>query len=407
MFATSDPIGRLLRVHQESVPDGFVEAIAEAIAGMGGRDVVLFLVDYAQLELTPHPDVLPHGEEPAVASLDGSMAGRAFTSQSALAVEREDGWHVWVPVSDRADRLGVLAMTLSAWDEQIESRCLELGLVAAPLLIASAQYTDLPHLLRRRQRMDLPAEMQWSLLPPLSFSAGGASVAAMLEPAYEVGGDCFDYAYNGGRLDFAIFDMVGHGLRSAVLASLVVGAYRHGRREGNELPELAEAIDAAARTHPGALAFATGVLAQLDVNTGHLRWLTCGHPQPLIARRGSVLSAVPVSPGLPLGLGATGSVVGQIVEVDLEPGDGVLLYTDGVIEARTPDGDFFGEERLGDLLAREHVAGHAPQEVVRRLVRSTVEHSADRLRDDASMLYVYWTAAGRSDNLPTPSTERD
>jgi serine phosphatase RsbU (regulator of sigma subunit) len=395
VLGTAGPIGRLLRVHQGAAPDGFVETIAEAISGVGGRDVVLFLIDYAQLELTPHPDVLRHGDEPGIASLDGTMAGRAFTSQSPLAVERPDGWHVWVPVSDRAERLGVLAMTMAAWDEQIESWCVELGLVAAPLLIASAQYTDLPHLLRRRQRMDLAAEMQWALLPPLSFTAGGASVAGMLEPAYEVGGDCFDYAYNGGRLDFAIFDMVGHGLRSAVLAALVVGAYRHGRRAGKDLLELAVAIDAAARTHPGSLAFATAVLARLDVATGHLRWMTCGHAPPLIARRGSILSAAPVTPGVPLGMGSTASVVGEVVEVDLEPGDGVLLYTDGVIEARTPNGEFFGEERLADLLSREHLAGNPPQEVVRRLVRSTIEHSSDELRDDASLLYIHWAGAGR------------
>jgi serine phosphatase RsbU (regulator of sigma subunit) len=392
--ATGRPLARLLRAHQSAVPDGFVETIAYAIAEMGGRDVVLFLIDYAHVELTPHPDVLLHGEEPHVASLDGSMAGRAFTSQSALAVQRKDGWHVWVPVSDRAERLGVLAMSLPAWDEEIEAWCVDLGLAAAPLLIASAQYTDLPHLLRRRHRMDLPAEMQWGLLPPLSFSAAGASVAGLLEPAYEVGGDCFDYAYNDGRLDFAIFDMVGHGLRSAVLAALVVGAYRHGRRAGKDLPELADAIDAAARSHPGAVAFATGVLARLDVNTGHLTWMTCGHPHPLIARRGSVLAAPTASPGLPLGMGAFGPVIGEIVEVDLEPDDGVLLYTDGVVEARTPDGDFFGEERLRDLVAREHVAGDSPQEVVRRLVRTTIEHSADAgLRDDASMLYLHWSGA--------------
>jgi hypothetical protein len=100
-----------------------------------------------------------------------------------LAVERDDGWHVWVPVSERADRLGVLAMTLPRWDEQIEAGCVELGLAAAPLLLASGQYTDLPHLLRRRHQMDLAAEMQWSLLPPLSFTAGGTSVAGLLEPA--------------------------------------------------------------------------------------------------------------------------------------------------------------------------------------------------------------------------------
>src|SRR3954452_20661482 len=392
-FSSADrPVAQLLRVHQNALPDEFVETIADATSRLGGRDVVMFLVDYSHVELTPHPDTLAHGSEPQIASLDGSMAGRVFTLQAPLAVERDDGWHVWVPVSERADRLGVLAMTLPAWDEQIETWCVELGLAAAPLLIASSQYTDLPHLLRRRRRMDLAAEMQWALLPPLSFSAGGASVAGLLEPAYEVGGDAFDYAYNAGRLDFAIFDTVGHGLRSAVLSSLAVGAYRHGRRAGGGLPEIATFMDTAVRTHPGQLPFASALLARLAASTGQLTWMTCGHPHPLIVRGGSVLPAASVRPGLPGGMGGVGSVVGDVVSVDLEPGDGVLLYTDGVIEARTNDGEFFGEERLRDLLAREHVAGASPQEVIRRLVRTTIEHAATTgLRDDASMLYVHWS----------------
>jgi serine phosphatase RsbU (regulator of sigma subunit) len=390
----SRPVARLFRAHQTAVPDGFVETIAYAVADIGGRDVVLFLIDYAHLELTPHPDVLVHGEDPAVASLEGSMAGRVFTSQAPLAVEREGGWHVWVP-----DRLGVLAMTLSNWDDDIEGWCLELGLAVAPLLIASSQYTDLPHLLRRRKHLDLAAEMQWTLLPPLSFTAAGVSVAGLLEPAYEVGGDCFDYAYNAGRLDFAIFDTVGHGLRSAVLAALFIGAYRHGRRAGLDLAALAATVDEAARTHPGHLAFATGVLARLESETGRLAWLTSGHPEPLIARRAAILDAESFAPGLPLGMGAFGSVVGDVVEISLEPGDGVLLYTDGVVEARTPDGAFFGEERLRDLLAREHAAAGSPQEVIRRLVRTTIEHaSASGLRDDASMLYVRWDGAPASES---------
>jgi serine phosphatase RsbU (regulator of sigma subunit) len=153
-------------------------------------------------------------------------------------------------------------------------------------------------------------------------------------------------------------------------------------------------VDAAARTHPGDLAFATAVLARLEAGTGRLTWLTCGHPQPLIARGGTTLNSMEMAPGLPLGMGRYGSVVGDVVEVSLEPGDGVLLYTDGVVDARTPDGAFFGEERLRDLLAREHVAAESPQEVIRRLVRTTIEHAANTgLRDDASMLYVRWDGA--------------
>jgi serine phosphatase RsbU (regulator of sigma subunit) len=191
-------------------------------------------------------------------------------------------------------------------------------------------------------------------------------------------------------LEFAVMDMVGHGLTSATLASLLVGAYRHGRRAGQDLPDLATSIDQAARSFPGPPTFATAVLGQVTASTGRLRWLTCGHPQPIIARENTTLSDLEITIGVPVGLGALGPVVGSIAEVDLQPGDGVLMYTDGVVEARTPTGDFFGEQRLRDLLSREHGTGGTPQEVVRRLVRTTLEHSEDHLRDDATMLYIRW-----------------
>jgi serine phosphatase RsbU (regulator of sigma subunit) len=388
--ARDRPITRLLLAHQTAEPDAFVETLAHAVVGIGGHDVVLLLIDYAQVALTPHPDALPHATEPQVASLDGSMAGRAFTSGRVLAAHHDTGWHVWIPVVEQSDRLGVVSVILPRWDEEIEFLCIELGLAAAPLLLASAQYTDLPHLLRRRKDMGLGAEMQWSLLPPLSFAAAGVTIAGVLEPAYQVGGDCFDYAFNAGCLEFAVLDMVGHGLTSAVLAALLVGAYRHGRREGDSLDLLARRIDAAARSFPGPLVFATGILGHLEAATGHLTWLTCGHPLPILVRDGALLDEPWVRPGVPLGLGMLASVVGDLVETDLQPGDGVLIYTDGVTESRMPDGSLFGEERLRDLLARAHGAGASPQEVVRRLLRTAVEHSASNLRDDATMVYLRW-----------------
>jgi serine phosphatase RsbU (regulator of sigma subunit) len=299
---------------------------------------------------------------------------------------------VWVPVLERANKLGVLAMTVPSFDEEVEFFCTELGLAAAYLVMASAHYTDLPHLLRRRQGMDLAAEMQWSLLPPLAFTSAGTSLAGLLEPAYEVGGDCFDYAVNDGILDLAIFDAMGHGLTSAILASLLVGAYRHSRRAGSDLAQIAVALDSAAQAFPAPATFATALLARLHTSTGQLSWLTCGHPQPIIVRRGSTLPPVEVQPGMPIGFGALGAIVGTLTEVSLEPGDGVLFYTDGVTEARDPHGDYFGEHRLRDLLEREHLAGGAPQEVIRRLVRSALDHAQVRLRDDATMLYIRWGA---------------
>ena len=297
---------------------------------------------------------------------------------------------MWVPVSEQSNRLGVLALTLPAWDTELEYLCTELGLAAAPLLIASAQYADLPHLLPRRQGMDLAAEMQWSLLPPLSFSAAGVTITGLLQPAYEVGGDCFDYAFNAGRLDFALLDTIGHGLDSAILAALLIGAYRHGRRAGDDLAQLATRIDAAARSYPAQPAFATAILGRLDAATGLLTWLSCGHPAPILVRDVTLVTDLAVRPGVPLGLGSIGSVLGDTATHSLQPGDGILLYTDGVVEAAMPDGAEFGEDRLRDLLAREHGAGASPQEVTRRLMRTAVEHSAT-LRDDATLLYLRWS----------------
>jgi hypothetical protein len=387
----NNPLARLLRAQQETEPDAIVETLTTAVASIRAHDLVLYLVDYAYAELLPHPDSLPHGEPPERASIDGSMAGRAFTTGQCQAVERADGWRAWVPVRERANGLGVLAITLPDWNDELDQFCIELGYAAANLLMASASYTDVTHTLRRAKRMDLAAEMQWGLLPPLSFNVNGMTLSGLIEPAYEVGGDAFDYAYNGGVLDVAIFDAVGHGLQSASLAGLVVGAYRHGRRLNHTLAQLATGMDAAARAFPQQPAFVTAVLARLHMESGRLTWMTAGHPQPIVVRESTCLADdVSVRPGVPTGLGSHGPVVGSQQTVRLEPGDGVLLYSDGAVDSRNSGGEPFGEQRLRDLLAREHRANAHPQEVVRRLARAAMEHSADMLSDDATLVYVRW-----------------
>ena len=78
---------------------------------------------------------------------------------------------------------------------------------------------------------------------------------------------------------------------------------------------------------------------------------------------------------------------------DLEPDDAVLLYTDGVTEARPAGGELFGLERLTDLVEREAASGQPPEELLRRLVRALVEHQAGGLRDDATLLLLRWSGS--------------
>lgn len=391
--AGSHPLALLLRAQQDGPPDAVAENLTAAVAEVGGHDVVVYLIDYEHAMLMPHPDVLPRGQRLEVASVEGTMAGRAFTSAVCQSVQRDDGWHVWIPIRERANYLGVVAITLPDWDEDLEQFCLDLGLAAGNLIMASGRYTDLPHILRRRKRMDLAAEMQWSLLPALSFDIKATALSGLVEPAYEVGGDAFDYAYNQGLLDLALFDTIGHGVGSATLAALAVGAYRQGRRRGKDLPDIAHDIDEALQVNSAKQVFATALLARLDTRSGSLAWITCGHPQPLFTRDGTCLPDNPdVVPGLPAGLGELGKLIGSRNETALQPGDGVLFFSDGVVEARNPQGEAFGDDRLRDLLAREHRANLPPPETVRRLVKASMEHAGHQLHDDATMLYLRWSA---------------
>src|SRR3954471_24839850 len=97
-------------------------------------------------------------------------------------------------------------------------------------------------------------------------------VAGILAPAQEVGGDSFDSALNDHVLPVAVFDAMGHGLEAAAMATVVIAAYRHGRRSGVDLPEMYAAMDrVVASSFPGR--FATAQLGRLDTETGRLSWV--------------------------------------------------------------------------------------------------------------------------------------
>ena len=167
------------------------------------------------------------------------------------------------------------------------------------------------------------------------------------------------------------------------------GACRHARRDGAPVAGIHAAIDQALAGYYGDDSFATGIIARLATGPGRLEWSCAGHPRPLLLLRGrKVVAELSCDPTLPFGLGGGRPEPGIC---ELEPDDAVLLYTDGVVEARTPDGELFGLERLADLLEREAASGQANEELLRRLVRAVLEHQAGGLRDDATLLLVQWT----------------
>ena len=263
--------------------------------------------------------------------------------------------------------------------------------MVAAELVASNQYTDLFTRTRRQKSLSLAAELQWAALPPSSFATKGVHVSGMMEPAYSVGGDTFDYAHSDGVLSFAIFDAVGHDLDSSITSSLALGAYRNARRNDRSLGETAGAIDAVITEQLGGGRFVTGQLAVLDTSSGLLRWLNAGHPLPLLIRQGRVLGHLQCNPRPPFGLefmmrgGAP-----QIATEQLEPGDAVLLYSDGVVEHRAPGGVDYGIDRLKEFLHNAFAAQLPPAETLRRLATSILEFHGGTLSDDATTLLVVW-----------------
>ncbi len=384
-------LGLALRQAQaapETVPD-IVTRVARPI---GATDVTVYLADFAQTTLQPIPDRAAHAQVPEPEAVIGTMAGRAFVTNTVTTSERPEGTRVWAPITEGSDRTGVLAMTVADWDDELTESCVELGLLAGYLIATQARTTDLYNLHRRRHSMSLAASMQWDLLPPLVLKTPSVCVAGILEPAYNVGGDYFDYALNNGILNFALIDVIGHGLASAMISALAAGCYRHDRREGRPLAEIHSHLDEVLELNWPTTAFATGQLAQLDIVTGELTWTNAGHPLPILIRGGRVIGELQCRPTVPWGVGTAvgGDFEIMVATESLEAGDSILFYTDGVTEAHRPGGEMFGVERLQDLANRHASDQLAADEMVRAIVRSVLDHKVDELADDATLLLVQW-----------------
>jgi serine phosphatase RsbU (regulator of sigma subunit) len=382
-------IGEALRFAQSSDPASIPDVVRSVAAGLGATDVVMYLVDFAQTTLEPLPDRSTHADVPTSEVVATTMAGRAFVDQVPGSAERAQGVRVWVPILEGSDRTGVLAVTLPSASEETVLSCEELGLFAGYLIATQARCTDVYNLHRRRRSLSLGASMQWDLLPPLVLKTDRVSVAGLLEPAYEVAGDCFDYALNGPVLHVALFDPLGHGVVSALLAAMCVGSYRHDRREGHTLEQIHAHLDAAMATYFEE-AFTTGQLAQIDVDSGDMTWTNAGHPAPMLIRGGQVIREMHCHATMPWGIGSLGVRSVAAASERLEPGDSVLFYTDGVVEGRLPGGEPFGAARLADLAGQYASDQLEPEEIVRRLVRGILEKQDERIRDDATLVLVQW-----------------
>jgi serine phosphatase RsbU (regulator of sigma subunit) len=388
-MATSEVLSDLLRRANQSAPDLLVADVAAAVSQVGCRHLVLYLVDYEQETLRRvalGAELLVEGA--GEIKVAGTMAGRAFQLQEVVTAASDSSWTAWSPVRERAERIGVLELAFDGPRDDAVQLCEDLGRLVGHLIRTANQYTDALELSRRRQPMSLAAEVQWHLLlPPLSFRAPDVALAGILEPAYDVGGDAFDYSLNGDILTFAILDSMGHGLTSSLASALSLSALRYGRIRGMGLEDMAHYIDQALIGQFDGETFVTGHLVRLDIATGEMHWINAGHPDPLLIRGSTVVAEAHAAPCFPLGLHI------DIVETGhlrLEPHDRLLFYSDGVIEARPSGGAQFGIDRLRARVERHLADQLIPAEIIRRIVKEVIGHRGGPLADDASLVMIEW-----------------
>ncbi|MEQ4203976.1 PP2C family protein-serine/threonine phosphatase [Actinopolymorpha sp. B9G3] len=351
----------------------------------GASAGVLLLADYAETTLEPVPGQWgPLAAE--VHQVDGPTAGKAFRTQRPVSVDDGSGTLVFVPVSVRRERLGVLAVRL---DREQTDCWSELRLMAQLLgyVIAEARrYTDRFERVRRRRDLQLPAEIQWELLPVLAYQDRTLSIAGNLEPAYEIGGDSFDYAVDRGIVTTTVNDAMGHGLRAALMASLTVSTQRNVRRCNGGIRQQAEAASDRLVEQFGEDAFVTSLMVHLNTATGEASAINAGHPAALILRKGEVVPlALPPDPPL----GVEPGYDYTLHRVDIQPDDRLLLLSDGILDGRAGDSsDHFGSSRVASVLTDSRA--HAPTELVRQITSRVMDYCDGKLQDDATAVCLDW-----------------
>ena len=225
--------------------------------------------------------------------------------------------------------------------------------------------------------------VQRALMPPDRPSIGGWDIWLFTRSANDVGGDLVDYLrIDDERCGVALGDVAGKGLGAALLMARLQASLRALIPEFHALGELGGRVNRIFHRDGPANRFASLVYLEITANHPHVRVLNAGHMPPLVLRRDGRLEE------MPRGSVALGVLKGAAFDeqaVSLEPGDLLLVYSDGVTEATSPEGEFFGDDRLRVALAAS--AGSSAEQAGQRVLASVDAFIRDaRPFDDLSLV---------------------
>jgi len=381
----------VLGLVEAAAPVDAVEVVASEAAAMLGAEQVSFLIaDLGGDSLIRFVRPAQHDEQPPGAAqrvetvaLAGSPYERALVSQLIQVLPDGDRYRLYAPVADRGDALGVFELVVKERpDDTLLAKLVSAAHALAYVVIAGRRHTDLFDSVQRGAPFSLAAEIQHRLLPSAYTCEGKQfTLAGWLEPANHVGGDTFDYSVDRNLLHVSMTDAMGHGVKAAQLATLVVGSLRNSRRAEVGLVEQAKRANDDMTTYADQDQFVTGLLLRVDLYSGHVHVINAGHPQPYRVRGGQV-SRLALEADLPFGM-REGSTY-RVQELQLEAGDRLVVVTDGLLERNA------AVSHLDVVSALEKTAALHPREVVHVFKASVLAAADEELIDDASVLCIDW-----------------
>ncbi|WP_369201858.1 PP2C family protein-serine/threonine phosphatase [Streptomyces sp. PU-14G] len=361
-----------------------VDVVAENLRRRFQADQVSFLIvdltGKAVVRLTTAAEVEAGGEAERI-ELFGSVYEQVVRTQQTHREETVQGQRMIAPVTNRGDAIGLLELLLpSGQGKDVLKEVEEAAHALAYIVIANQRFTDLYTWGKRSRPLSLAAEIQHQLLPPsLACEAAQFALAGTLEPSESISGDTFDYTLDRDTLHLSVTDPMGHDLNAALAATVLLGALRGARRAGAGQAEQAAQADQALTSHGGG--HATGQLLRVSLTTGQARLVNAGHPRPLRIRADTV-EEIRCEVDRPFGLADLEPASYRIQDLDLRPGDRLVMMTDGMLER--------GAEKV-DLLALLVDTRHLhPRETALALTTAVLDAAGGRLQDDATVMCLDW-----------------